>query len=305
MLTAPVGEDSPENTEEHSPTQIPTMPVFEIEYLGGTYRGTLKDGMPHGEGVLELFDGIYTGSFVDGYPCGHGDFSFYNGTTVSGNNWDYGTIELDTLLGYYTGMLLDSKANGYGTVEFKYSAFYQGTIKDNLPYSSGTYTYLDCCTVSGEWDWVENVYCTWVPDRQGADMYYTGMICNGVYAGQGFLSFNSGGAFMGEFKSNTPDGWGVYSYRSPRSDSEKLLQGSDWITVFGENRLSHSYYGLKLQDKWQGFGIGVKDSGYAYCGEIRNDYRDGHGELYTRKDILERWGIYRDGEIRETYKLPG
>lgn len=302
-LTIP-SNDNTLSDEADTPSEEPAMPTFEIEHLGGTYIGTLKDGIPHGEGILELNEGTYTGNFADGYPYGHGEFKFYNGATVSGDNWDYGTVELDTLLGSYSGMLLDSEANGYGTVDFKYGAIYQGTLMKNLPFGLGTYTYYDCCIVSGEWDWIENVYCTWLPDRQGADMYYTGMVCNGVYSGQGFLSFRSGGAFMGEFKCNNPDGWGVYSYRSPRSDSEKLLQGNEWITVFEDNRLSHSYYGLKLQGKWQGFGIGIKDSGYAYCGEIRNDYRDGHGELYTAKDVLERWGIYRDGTIRETYKLP-
>jgi len=278
--------------------------IFEVDCLGGTYYGTIADDLPHGEGTLCWTEGYYEGSFEHGYPSGTGTFYFSDGSTAEGDDWSYGTTELDMLLGYYSGMLLDGQAAGYGTLTFKYGALYEGCFLRDYPYGEGHYMYYNCSTVSGFWIWAADIPDSWVPERQGAEMSYTGMICDGIPSGLGFLSFHSGGSFMGEFFCGDPWGWGVYSYRSPSSEDKRLKQGDDWITVHGENRLDHEYYGLKLDGKWQGFGVGIKDSGYAYCGEILNDYRDGHGELYTAKDKLERWGIYRKGTIKESYPKP-
>ena len=295
-----------ETTAATTPTETETVPettaapMFEVDCLGGTYFGTIAEDLPHGEGTLRWTNGYYEGSFINGYPSGSGTFYFSDGTTAEGNEWSYGSTELDMLLGYYSGMLLDGQAVGYGTVSFKYGAMYEGCFLQGYPYGDGKYMYYNCNTVSGFWVWAADIADSWVPERQGSEMYYTGMICDGIPAGLGFLSFHSGGSFMGEFFCGDPDGWGVYSYRSPSSEDKQLMQGDDWITVYGENRLEHEYYGLKLDGKWQGFGIGIKDSGYAYCGEILNDYRDGYGELYTAKDMLERRGIYRRGELKQT-----
>lgn len=277
--------------------------IAEIDYMGGTYRGELQNGKPHGEGTLTLSEGTYTGSFVNGYPQGTGVFTFSNGKTVDGDNWSYGSIYVDLLMADYSGMLLDGKPAGYGTLYFDYGAQYTGTFRNEYPYGQGEYIASTSKKTSGHWEWVEDVYDSWVPDRQGADMYYTGMTCNNKFCGYGSLTFLSGGQFLGEFAKGDPNGWGIYAYRSPSTESDRYMYGTAWTTVHGEYRLEHTYYGLKLEDKWQGFGIGIKKSGYAYCGEILDDYRDGHGELYTPKDKLEEWGIYRRGKIKEKYSL--
>lgn len=274
-----------------------------IDNMGGTYRGELQNGKPHGEGTLTLSEGTYTGSFVNGYPKGTGVFTYSNGKSVKGDNWSYGSIYVDLLMADYSGMLLDGKPAGYGTLYFDYGAQYTGTFRNEYPYGQGEYIASTSKKTSGHWEWVEDVYDSWVPDRQGADMYYTGMTCNNKFCGYGSLTFLSGGQFLGEFAKGDPNGWGIYAYRSPSTESDRYMYGTAWATVNGEYRLEHTYYGLKLEDKWQGFGIGIKKSGYAYCGEILDDYRDGHGELYTPKDKLEEWGIYRRGKIKEKYSL--
>ena len=109
-----------------------------------------------------------------------------------------------------------------------------------------------------------------------------------------------GGTFEGEFYDGYPEGWGIYTYRNPSSSKNCTKESGEWLTVLEENRLKNIYSGLKIGKKWQGFGIGILKSGYCYCGEILNDYRDGYGELYTKKDALERGGIYRKGNIKET-----
>ena len=86
--------------------------------------------------------------------------------------------------------------------------------------------------------------------------------------------------------------------------SARTKESDNWTMVYNNYRLEHNYTGLKIGSNWQGFGIGIKNSGYAYCGEVVNDYRDGHGELYRKNDTLEQWGIYRRGGIKTVYQLP-
>ena len=208
------------------------------------------------------------------------------------------------LEGIYRGDEANSIAKGVGTLIWEKSSF-SGTFKNGFPCGEGTFFFSDgTCMTGSNWGWVSEVCTSWVPERKGAEMFYTGMTLDGEFCGFGFLSFSSGGTFRGEFKDNDPNGWGIYVYRSPSSDSSCIKEADNWITVHEENRLKNCYTGLKVNKKWQGFGIGVLKSGYCYCGEIVNDYRDGHGELYTKKDVLERWGIYRKGTIKESYPRP-
>lgn len=211
---------------------------------------------------------------------------------------------IDYLGGSYSGSTQNSKAHGMGTLTWD-ECSYVGNFKNGYPSGTGTFYYKDGTHVSGlDWDWCIDTYASWNPDRKGADMYYTGLTLDDEFYGYGLLEFNSGGSFQGEFVDNDPCGWGIYTYRSPKSDKTPTKESDDWVTVHNDSRLKHNYTGLKIDSKWQGFGIGIMKSGYCYCGEILNDYRDGHGELYTKADRLEQWGIYRHGGIRTKYRLP-
>ena len=206
----------------------------------------------------------------------------------------------DVLGGSYSGAKSNGVPNGQGTLTWG-DSYYVGNFKNGYPYGTGIFYYADCSYLKGnDWDWTTNMCDSWVPERQGADMYYTGMTLNGESCGYGMLEFTAGGTFEGEFYDGYPEGWGIYTYRNPSSSKNCTKESDEWITVHEENRLKNTYTGLKIGKKWQGFGIGILKSGYCYCGEILNDYRDGYGELYTKKDVLERGGIYRKGNIKET-----
>lgn len=197
-----------------------------------------------------------------------------------------------------------STINGYGSITWECSSYY-GNLKAGLPDGEGTFYYEDGSCISGDdWDWVVNEYDSWVPDRQGADMYYTGMTLDGEFCGYGQLEFNAGGTFQGEFEDGEPDGWGIYTYRSPKSQKKATKESDDWNMAHKNKAHNHTYTGLRIGKTWQGFGIGITKNKYAYCGEIVGNYRDGHGELYTAKDKLHQWGIYRDGKIKTKYQKP-
>lgn len=208
------------------------------------------------------------------------------------------------LNGMYSGPMQNGKPAGKGVLRWDHCR-YEGNFVDGYPSGNGTFYFKNgiCLTATG-WGWYHNVYDTWVPDRQGADMYYTGMSLYGESFGYGYLNFCSGGTYLGEFVDDDPHGWGIYTYRSPSSEYNRTKESDNWTMVYNNYRLEHNYTGLKIGSNWQGFGIGIKNSGYAYCGEVVNDYRDGHGELYRKNDTLEQWGIYRRGGIKTVYQLP-
>lgn len=214
-------------------------------------------------------------------------------------------INISSLLG--SSSLLGgccSTKNGQGTITWEHSS-YSGNLKNGYPYGNGTFFYADGSCVSGtDWNWVTDEYDSWVPSRKGADMYYTGLTLDGEHCGYGRLEFNAGGSFQGEFEDGDPHGWGIYTYRSPASEKKATKESDNWKTVYKNKAHDHTYTGLKIGKTWQGFGIGITKSSYAYCGEIVGNYRDGHGELYTPKDKLYQWGIYRKGQIKTKYEKP-
>ena len=69
--------------------------------------------------------------------------------------------------------------------------------------------------------------------------------------------------------------------------------------VHDDYRYSNYYTGLKLDGKWQGFGIGIIEStGNYYVGEILDDYRDGYGRVFLKSGVEDGSlnGIYRNGK---------
>ena len=232
------------------------------------------------------------------------DFETMVGSSTLGvDSPDGSSGQADLLGGSYTGDMKQGKPHGEGTVCWEYSS-YTGSFKNGYPSGCGTFYYADGTCLEGDsWGWSDTVSDSWV-DRKGAEMIYTGMMLCGEFAGYGYVDFSSGGSYQGEFFEHGPQGWGIYTYRALGSIKESEKESFKWKTVHKEKRLDNTYYGMKIDKKWQGFGIGILKSGYCYCGEIVNDYRDGHGELYTKKDQLERWGIYKKGNISKTYKKP-
>jgi len=56
-----------------------------ISWVGGKYRGDLKDNMPHGQGVLFLPNGTrYEGEWIGGKPHGKGRIEFPDGAVYEG-----------------------------------------------------------------------------------------------------------------------------------------------------------------------------------------------------------------------------
>ena len=155
-----------------------------IDWRGGTYRGNLKDGIPHGRGLFRNASGEYEGEFKDGFEHGFGTFKtkledesemFYAGNFKDGLFNGNGKLivedsvfegvftESDILKGTmkmpgldYEGEFKNLKASGEGKGTFKYddgtTVIYQGQWLEQEPKGTGGYEYPNGTLYSGQVD---------------------------------------------------------------------------------------------------------------------------------------------------------
>ena len=123
------------------------------------------------------------------------------------------------------------------------------------------------------------------------------MICDGQPCGFGSLQLENCGTFYGEFAGGIVDGYGIYVYRTPVPASQPTVEGDSWHMVSAQKKHDHTYYGLTLNDSWQGFGLGITAKSYHYVGEIRNEFRNGYGRLFTPNNSLYQEGTYVNGAL--------
>ena len=241
------------------PTPETTVPVESFPYLDGNYVGTASSGVPDGEGTLSWAEGTFTGTFRNGYPE-TGVFTFADdaGLAPVEGAWTYG----ETAVTYDAGSWRGSSAGQYTGM------LLQGVHVDSL-----------------------------YPSREGSTTYYTGMICGGQPCGFGSLQLENCGTFYGEFADGIVDGYGIYVYRTPVPASQPTVEGDSWRMVSAQKKHDHTYYGLTLNDSWQGFGLGITAKSYHYVGEIRNEFRNGYGRLFTPNNSLYQEGTYVNGAL--------
>ena len=97
------------------------------------YVGEIKNGVPNGQGTLNLPDGRkYVGEFKDGRLNGQGTRTAPNGDK-------------------YVGEWKDGKQDGQGTWTTSVGNKYVGEWKDGNPNGQGTITFNDGDKVVGEW----------------------------------------------------------------------------------------------------------------------------------------------------------
>ena len=288
------------------PTPETTVPVESFPYLDGNYVGTASSGVPDGEGTLSWAEGTFTGTFRNGYPE-TGVFTFADdaGLAPVEGAWTYGETAVTydagswrgSSAGQYTGMLLQGVPCGYGNLSYAYGGSYRGTFQSGFPAGKGTYTYRSGVKQSGSWLWEADRVDSLYPSREGSTTYYTGMICSGQPCGFGSLQLENCGTFYGEFAGGIVDGYGIYVYRTPVPASQPTVEGDSWRMVSAQKKHDHTYYGLTLNGSWQGFGLGITAKSYHYVGEIRNEFRNGYGRLFTPNNSLYQEGTYVNGAL--------
>ena len=103
--------------------------------LAGSYSGSCKDGLAHGEGVAKG-PHEYSGIFANGKPHGKGAYAWQNGDKYEGDWLDgkmHGKGTLTEAGGdKYEGDWLDGKMHGKGTLTLHNGSKYEGSFADGV-----------------------------------------------------------------------------------------------------------------------------------------------------------------------------
>ncbi|XP_016432425.1 protein ACCUMULATION AND REPLICATION OF CHLOROPLASTS 3, chloroplastic [Nicotiana tabacum] len=111
------------------------IPVVEMKYRGGIYRGRIEGGLPEGKGCLSLGDGSkYDGMWRYGKKSGLGTFYFNNGDIYRGS-WRDDLMHGKGWFYFHTGdrwfvNFWKGKANGEGRFYSKLGDVFFGHFKD-------------------------------------------------------------------------------------------------------------------------------------------------------------------------------
>ncbi|XP_015063167.1 protein ACCUMULATION AND REPLICATION OF CHLOROPLASTS 3 [Solanum pennellii] len=133
------------------------IPVVEMKYRGGIYRGRIEGGLPEGKGCLSLEDGSkYDGMWHYGKKSGLGTFYFNNGDTYRGS-WRDDLMHGKGWFYFHTGdrwfaNFWKGKANGEGRFYSKLGDVFFGHFKDGLRHGQFLCINIDGTRSIEEWD---------------------------------------------------------------------------------------------------------------------------------------------------------
>ena len=124
--------------------------------------------------------------------------------------------------------------------------------------------------------------------------FYRGEWVRGKKCGLGEYSFASGDQFLGEWSADAQNGFGIF--KSTRGQG--IYHGS-WVDGkrHGKGELIYSngdvYEGSFVRNKLNGFGVMKYSTGHTYCGEWRDNHREGEGQFSQGKNLYQ--GYWRRG----------
>ena len=195
---------------------------------GNKYVGGLRNGIPHGSGVLNFANGNrHVGWFKDGQRDGRATVNFANGNKFIGEYKEDRRNGQGTLFGpdgriIYQGMWADDKfLNSVTTQEANVPSntlvSAGSNVQSNLPACQGTdFSKWDNCFGSG---------------NGPIGIKWAGEYKNGERNGQGMETYANGDRYVGEYKNGLHNGQGTYTY-----DNGKVSQG-----IFSNGRFVSSY----------------------------------------------------------------
>ncbi len=218
--------------EDQTPNQE-ILPVIKIQN-GGVFIGEVKDGKPHGIGMISFKEKgmVHIGEWKIGSPDGLGvkyemktnDFyigEFKNGQKNGlGKTYNIKSSILDVIEFMINSELKTkedlenflSDINEYATTSFTDLIKSSGTFKDNIMHGQGTLHYEDTSRYSGN-------FVQGFPNGQGKmnfanGDFYQGNFKDGIPSGKGVLSSRDGSKYSGEFKKGVANGRGTFADKS-------------------------------------------------------------------------------------------
>ncbi|AJF97375.1 Morn repeat protein [Pandoravirus inopinatum] len=224
------------------------------------YWGDLKDGLPHGYGLLlqlpsrhcdpdllptRIKVGATDANVLTTVDIGH------EGGWHNGQRHGYG---VGVLAGgnQYEGDHADDKADGYGVSLWDDGSTYEGKWRDDKLDGYGVHTWPDGESYRG-------VFLDNQPHGYGSRSYVNGEIYRGVWRcnqrdGYGIHIDADGAAHKGEWRNDVANGFGIFT------KTNGTTYRGDWLD------------GLR-----HGYGIYTKANGSRYSGWWQNNLREGRG----------------------------
>lgn len=249
------------------------------------YRGSLQNGLLHGQGVLQWQEGDrYEGQFAGGLMHGQGSYysqwgetyrgEFSQGSFTGEGSIDYGGDE------HYSGQVKDWRPHGQGVYQVENGTVYQGEFMDGAPHGTQSVTYSN------------------------GDIY-EGEMQNWELHGAGIFSVKEGPQYRGTFVNGIPDGEMVVHY----PDGSRYEGGMhDWDIFHGHGRYvlkgKTVFAGNFSEGEMEGEFTQQKEDGTRYIGEMQDGLYHGKGKLFkANKELYEgdfEWGHYEGKGVLES-----
>jgi hypothetical protein len=170
-----------------------------ISFIGGEYEGELRDGKPHGEGILIFSNGhTIAGEWKEGNMV-YGTETYMDGTQYIG---EFGSSQVRG-----KGRTGDFVHHGKGTFNYASGGKYVGSFKYGKKHFEGTMTWANGAKYVGNWNQGKKHWDGTMTDSLGN--VYVGEFDEDKRHGQGTITFTNGDKYVGEWKNDNYHGMGV------------------------------------------------------------------------------------------------
>jgi hypothetical protein len=235
-------------------------------YVGATAATTQSplSNRPHGRGHMKFADGgEYEGDYIDGAYEGRGTLTLSPSAAA-------------TSFLKYTGEFSKGRPAGKGTMWYVDGSQYEGQFQNGMREGSGRHTGSRGQYTEGEWSANRPVRATVVhvpSDNPDAPRRYAGTFKDGLYSGEGLMTYVSGAVYRGEFQRGMRHGRGELII-PPREAGSLVKYTGD----FRDNIAS-------------GQGVLEWNNGARYVGGVAEQRPHGSGEM-RRPDGTIRRGTF-------------
>eukprot|EP00732_Lithocolla_globosa_P001379 Lithocolla_globosa_v1_NODE_676_length_3461_cov_5.990018.p1 type:complete len:977 gc:universal NODE_676_length_3461_cov_5.990018:519-3449(+) len=253
---------------------------------GTSYEGDWLNSQWHGQGILTVAGDTYTGNFVFNTKMGYGEMNYADGSKYAGEwkeNKRHGQgVFTSSTNDLFTGVFFSDFQDGEGVLEYSNKDRFEGFFSRGLRHGKGTLLYSNGTKYVG---YFTHDVITTPPGTKGVfsapnGLRYEGSFLNGLYEGQGEITYPNGNHYKGTFKSGRREGEGILTW----VDKTVYVGGWQNDKRHGQGRWkgigSNAYVGSWLNDFKDGKGILTADTG-KYDGQFKADMRHGRGVFTT------------------------
>lgn len=274
----------------------------EVKHQNGVYRGTVKDGVPHGTGLLRLPDGsIRQGQFSNGKLNGLGEVRMKNGVVQKGNFVNDlldGDVTIEEANGIkISGIAFRGDVVGPVTITYPGGRTFDGMMVGKIVQPKGLIQYPDGLNYDGE-AYKGNPYGKGIFYRERKSPFpITTKLINFAIGkkfkipGFGDLYVTTNAIYLGKFKT-TENGNGLKIYGTDMEISHLQIFNSETLIILSMGKMVE--IGKFQNGKLEGWG--ERRRGYVcYRGEFVKGIAHGKGSLANAQTGETHLGYFNNG----------